>query len=169
MQLYHDIPKSQGVANAIKRVRQMVELEWTPRGMFPCNYVIPMPGDSPAQRVGGYFAPWKAQKGMVYSSVRIHERFVGFNISLETFMTAVSNPNSVLYTKPQHGKGRSMSSFYGNVCSCLVSYAMEMPYMASTFRMPCCFRYSAASLAYFSSETNSVPSSSWPSAIIRYT
>ena len=51
MQLYHDIPKSQGVANAIKRARQMVELEWTPLDMFPCNYVIPMPGDIPAQRI----------------------------------------------------------------------------------------------------------------------
>lgn len=136
MQLYHDIPKSQGVANAIKRARQMVELEWTPRGMFPCNYVIPMPGDIPAQRIGGYFAPWKSQKGMVYSSVRTYERFVGFNISLETFMTAVANPYSVLYTRPQHGKGRSMSSFYGNVCSCMVSYAMELPYMVPCAQWP---------------------------------
>ena len=133
MELYHDIPKSQGVVNALKRVRQMVELEWTPRDMFPCSYIIPMPGDIPAQRIDGYFAPWRTQQGMVYSSVRIHERFVGFNISLETFMTAVANPKSVLYTRPQHGKGRNMSSFYGNVCSCMVSYALEMPCMIPAF------------------------------------
>ncbi|MBQ7566455.1 MAG: hypothetical protein IJT18_04985, partial [Oscillospiraceae bacterium] len=47
-------------------------------------------------------------------------------------MTALRNPNSVLYTRPQHKMMRGMSAYYGSVCAVYVSYAFGMPY-----RVPC--------------------------------
>ena len=130
MEFFHDIPKSQGVANVIKRARQLVELRWTPVEQFPCSYSVDTPNGR--LRQDAFFPKWRPCQGMVYSSVRKYERFVGYHISIETFMTALANPNSVLYTRSQHGAGRNMSSFYGNVCSCFVSYAVDLPY-----QVPC--------------------------------
>lgn len=129
MELFHDVPRSQGVANVIKRARQLVELRWTPVDEFPCSYSIGTPGGH--LRQDAFFPKWRPRRGMVYSSVRKYERFVGYHISIETFMTALANPNSVLYTRSQHGAGKNMSSFYGNVCSCFVSYAVDLPYQVS--------------------------------------
>ena len=42
-------------------------------------------------------------------------------------MTALKNPDSLLYTAPQHGLGRSMFSYYGTVCSTFLSYVTGMP------------------------------------------
>ena len=126
MELFHDIPRSQGVANVIKRARQLVELRWTPVGQFPCSYSVATPNGH--LRQDAFFPKWRPRQGMVYSSVRKYERFVGYHISIETFMTALANPNSVLYTRSQHGAGKNMSSFYGNVCSCFVSYAVDLPW-----------------------------------------
>ena len=126
MELFHDIPRSQGVANVIKRARQMVELRWTPVDEFPCSYSFSTPNGH--LRQDGFFSKWRPLRGMVYSSVRKYERFVGYQISIETFMTALANPNSVLYKRSQHGVSKNNSAFYGNVCSCFVSSVVNLPY-----------------------------------------
>lgn len=136
MKLFHDIPESQGVANAMKRARQLVELWWTPIRPFPHYQIVSRQPDEQSERIRGFYTPWRAKQGMVYSSVRQYERFVGYNISLETFMTALSNPNSVLYTRPQYESGPSTFSFYGIVCSCFVSYTLNMPYMVPCAQWP---------------------------------
>ena len=130
MKLYHDIPVSQGVENALKRARQMVDFCWYPVGHMPAGMIFTTPTGK--QYVDTYLPPYRPQKGMIYSSVRKHEKFIGYNVSPETYVTALSNPNSVLYTKPQHGMGRSMFSYYGTVCSSFVSYVLNLP-----FRLPC--------------------------------
>lgn len=53
---------------------------------------------------------------------------MGINVSIETFMTALSNPDSVLYTRSLHGKHILSSAYYGTVCSEFVSYVFEMPF-----------------------------------------
>lgn len=108
----------------------MVEITWVPTKAIPCGYIVQAPTEK--QYIDTWLPGYRSQRGMIYSSVRIHEKYVGYNVSLETYMTALSNPNSVLYTRPQHGLGRAMYSYYGNVCSVFVSYACDLPY-----RTPC--------------------------------
>ncbi len=125
MQLYHDKPQSKGVENALKRARQMVDIKWTPRKMIPGGYIF----DTPTEKkfVDTWIPAHLPQEGMIYSSARIHRKFVGTNVSIETFMTALANPNSVLYTRPQHGLCRAGYSFYGSVCSVFASYVCGLP------------------------------------------
>lgn len=132
MILYHDIPRSKGVENGLKRAKQMVELEWTPVAKFPAGRsVITEKG---IQYIDCFHPAWLPLKGVNYSSVRKYEKFVGFNISHETYLTAAANPRSVLYTMPQHGVGLRMFSHYGLVCSAFVSYVCDLP-----LRQPCAF------------------------------
>ena len=131
MTLYHDIPKSQGVANALKRAKQMVEFEWTPVKIIPAgNYFGELNGGTR----WGYVTmpPWRPQKGLIYSSARKSEGFIGYNVSFETFVIALANPNSVLYTRSEAEENRDMKSYYGVVCSLFASYVFNLP-----FRRPC--------------------------------
>lgn len=131
MSLYPDIPQSQGAENVIKRTRQLTEFRWTPvRPMPGCAVVCPTTNIHTF--VDSFHAAWRPKKGILYSSVRLHEKFVGYNVSFETYATAVANPHSVLYTRPQHKLGNNMFSYYGTVCSVLASYAFNLP-----FRIPC--------------------------------
>ena len=131
MTLFHDIPKSQGVINALKRAKQMVEFEWTPVKLLPAgNYFGELNGDTRWGYVN--MLPWRPQKGLIYSSARKSEGFIGYNISFETFVTALANPNSVLYTRSEAEENRDMKSYYGVVCSLFASYVFDLP-----FRRPC--------------------------------
>lgn len=132
VRLYHDIPKSRGVENALKRARQMLDIRWVPVKKFPSGILV---DPEAGTRADTWLRANRPQKGLPYSSVRIYEKYVGFNVSFETFMTALSNPNSVLYTRPQHGAGKGMYSYYGVVCSSFVSYVCAFPYRMSGTRM----------------------------------
>ena len=133
MQLYHDIPKSKGVENALKRARQMLDIRWTPVERFPSGVSSSEPEGTPKIRRDFHYAPWFPLTGMAYSSARRNEKYVGYNVSLETFMTALYNPKSVLYTRSHHGDQeiKNMLSYYGIVCSCFGSYVCGFPYRTS--------------------------------------
>jgi len=113
--LVEDIP-SQGALNAIKRAYQMTDLCFTPLDSFVAN---------PAKTYYG----GENYKGLVYSSVKETHTFVGMDVSFHTFMTALNNPKSVIYTEnvskpPYHG--RNCGAYYGTVCSGLTDYALNM-------------------------------------------
>lgn len=132
MKLYHDIPKSTGVENALKRARQMLEFRWTPVERFTTGVSSAEPAGSPKIRRDIYFPSWRPQTGLPYSSVRHNEKYIGFNVSFETFVTALQNPKSVLYTRTHRGdEVRNMFSYYGVVCSCFDSYVCGFPYRTS--------------------------------------
>jgi len=133
MKLYHDIPKSTGVENALKRARQMLDITWIPVERFPSGFSSAEPAGTPRVRHDFNYAPWRPQQGMAYSSVRREEKYVGYNVSLETFMTALYNPKSVLYTRSYHGDPEipNILSYYGIVCSCFGSYVCGFPYRTS--------------------------------------
>ena len=131
---FEDQPKSEGIANALKRAEQMLSFSWTPIKPYPTgHYLRNVRGES--MRVDDYMPAWKPQTGLPYSSVRIHEQYIGINASFETFVTALRNPDSVLYKKVQHGLGKGMSSYYGVVCSAFVSYAAGFPYRTACAQM----------------------------------
>ncbi len=75
-------------------------------------------------RNGGYFKKGKEYVGVPYSSVRSEGRYIGFDIALRTFLAAVENPRSVLYTENLTGKVPNAAAFYGSVCSAYTSYAL---------------------------------------------
>jgi len=75
-------------------------------------------------RKGGFFEKGKEYTGVPYSSVREIGRYIGYDISLRTFLAAVENPESVLYTETLVGKVSNAAAFYGAVCSSYTSYAL---------------------------------------------
>ncbi len=83
----------------------------------------PVAGTLPDRR-GGYFEKGKVYVGVPYSSVRSEGRYIGFDIALRTFLAAVENPRSVLYTENLTGKVPNAAAFYGSVCSAYTSYAL---------------------------------------------
>jgi hypothetical protein len=75
-------------------------------------------------RKGGFFEKGKTYTGVPYSSVRSEGRYIGFDIALRTFLAAVENPHSVLYTENFTGKVSNAAAYYGSVCSAYTSYAL---------------------------------------------
>lgn len=109
-----------GVETAIRRARQLVELKWTPYANVPSCY--------------GFYSGLEEQKGAPYSLAYMTNTQLGTQVSIHTFMTALQNPYSVLYTEdlrdyPYNGSTGS-SIYYGTTCSNSVMYVLgiEPPY-----------------------------------------
>lgn len=69
-------------------------------------------------------------RGVPYSSPSFEDGYVGCNVSLYTFMTAVNNPNSCLYNEVS--KGYTGYSYYGTVCTGFTCAAWGMPFLVTT-------------------------------------
>ena len=130
--LIHDAPRSQGVANVLKRARQMTEFRWTPEKKCPVGLFLLEPPKRTF--VGTHFPAFHPQKGLLYSSVRNLEKFIGYNVSFETFVSALANPDSVVYTRPQLFGG--MRNYYGIICTVFVGYALNTPMRKACYCWP---------------------------------
>lgn len=99
-------------AKAVAYARIMSRVQWTPvaEGM---------------PKRGGSFVAGKQYTGVPYSSVKHAGRYIGFDIFLKTFLAAVENPRSVLYTENLSGKVPNAECYYGKVCSSYTSYALQ--------------------------------------------
>ena len=135
MKLTHDLPSSEGVRNGLKRAKRLVEARFTPIKRFPVvtNYVH---ADGSRTYDENYAPAWFPEKGMPYSSVRRYESYIGLNVSFETFYSALTNPDSVVYERPITGTGQNVHNHYGIVCSCFVSEVLEFPYRTPCIRIP---------------------------------
>lgn len=101
-------------------------VRWTPVGLIPTVN-------------GGFFDAGLEYTGIPYSSVKELDKFVGIDVSCYTFLSAMRNPYSVLYTEdvsnpPYHGIG--CGPFYGTVCSTTVNYALGLGFPLSTRLYP---------------------------------
>lgn len=103
---------SWGKSNTMANAKQIMEIEWQPTAAT-------MPRGSST-----YFDMDTKYKGMPYSSVRDNDKAVGTNVSLHTFMTAVNDPNSVLYTR--RSTTSNAQAYYGTVCSGLCNHAYAL-------------------------------------------
>ena len=117
----HAIPENQGVQNAIDRAYSLTDVEWTP--------LANVPG---VKKINGEFTvvPFEAGKtyrGIPYSGVTANDCYVGLNVSLESFMTALENENSVLYTENLFSTNPKSATYFGTVCSKFVQYALDVP------------------------------------------
>ena len=98
---------------AAEYARIMSRVKWTP-----------VAGGIP-HRSGGHFKEGTEYTGVPYSSVKTVGRCIGFDIYLKTFLAAVENPQSVLYTEDLSGKVSNAAPYYGKVCSSFTSYALQ--------------------------------------------
>ena len=97
---------------AVKRARIMSRVKWT-----PVADKMPIKGR-------GYFKKGVEYTGVPYSSVKSVGRYIGFDIYLKTFLAAVQNPRSVVYTENLSKKVTNAGAYYGKVCSSYTSYAL---------------------------------------------
>lgn len=117
----YDCASYYGAVNAVKKAHQLTDIRFNTKGDIEYNTGVIYSGMD--------------CKGMIYSSVKELGTYVGSNVSFHTFLSAVNNPRSRLYTDhlneaPYHGK--NCKAYYGTVCSGLVSYALGLfPIMTS--------------------------------------
>lgn len=115
---------------AWKKMEQMTKLKWTPRS-----------ADIQKASATTKFPANTEQTGAPYSSVWEYMKFVGVDVSFHTFMTALRNKYSLMYTEcvregySKSAYGRTYNGpansgpFYGSVCSGLTAYALgTIPY-----------------------------------------
>lgn len=99
-------------SKAVEYARIMSRVKWTPVA------------DGMPMR-GGFFKKGRQYTGVPYSSVKHVGRYIGFDIYLKTFLAAVENPKSVLYTRNLKGKVSNAECYYGKVCSSYTCYALQ--------------------------------------------
>jgi hypothetical protein len=100
-------------AHTADRAHILSRVKWTPVA------------DTMPNRRGGFFTKGQEYTGVPYSSVKSIGRYIGFDIGLRTFLAAVENPLSVLYTETLVGKTDNAAAYYGTVCSSYTSYALR--------------------------------------------
>ena len=111
-------------AAALARGRQLTDFQFTP--------VADIPVAVSARDDIGYFEAGSVVTGFPYSSAESNDKFVCENVSFETFLSAVANPDSVLYTKSLWSPGVNASTYYGLVCNSFVRYCLGIRQRCST-------------------------------------
>lgn len=122
--LFSTKPDSKGKEAAIFRSRQLTEFRWTPLADIPTFTKQVRRAKLPAG---------VEQQGMIYSSTETNDKFITENVSFETLLSAIANPDSALYHKDLNGHGRSWA-YFGIVCNGLVRYALDIKPRYSTKR-----------------------------------
>lgn len=123
-----DVPKNQGVRNMYKKIHQLLDIAYTTTADIISR-------DMPE---GDY-------QGVVYSGTADKAHYIGYNVSMRSYMTAVHNPYSGFYTEdteeydPSTGTGNvsayenvtyhgsNSSTPLGTVCAPFVAYVLGMP------------------------------------------
>ncbi len=115
--------KDNGVLDALCVTNQQCDIEWTTtaNGMPRASDTVNIPLGTKT-------------KGLPYSSASVEDGYIGISISLYTFMSAVRNPRSVLYTKKS--QGYTGYAYYGTVCTSLVCAAWGLPCLITTAAFP---------------------------------
>ena len=117
--LIPDVPENEGVRNTLLNFEQLANIKYTPTAMLPQQY--------------GDFDEGEECTGLIYSSSRIDAGFVPLFISFHTFMTAIQNPHSFLYTVNLGALGNQNGhTYYGCVCSVGCGYALNFDANFST-------------------------------------
>ena len=134
-----DFPTTPGQWACLARASQMCDITYTPKAdMYSSG------PDAWEFMEGG-----TEYKGIVYSSVRgLDWGFVGFPVSMYSYLTALNNPKSVVYTKkyedyfaaingddPTGSVYANVYNVYGTNCSEFASYCFDLPYLLTTVRL----------------------------------
>lgn len=123
-----ELPTTVQQLNIVKKALQMCRIKWTPKSSLPGR-------NDPT---GTAHEQGVQQTGIPYSSNWHNYKHVGIEVSFHTFMTAVNNPYSLLYTE-NINKSKSKSAwgytyynpngwmYYGTVCCAFTSGVHGMP------------------------------------------
>lgn len=107
-----------------KRIAQITDISWTP--------LVVMPG----QRGPTVHQPGTTYAGPPYGSVKTLGRTIGQDVSLETFLSSVSNPDSIWYQDftalPGHFPVGTGYLYYGAVCSNFLARGFGWLYSPTT-------------------------------------
>lgn len=133
--LTYDQPRSAGVENALNRARQLLGIRWTPQMEVDIQKRPPSGGSYLYARRNGKKAQDAQPVPIPYSSARMLDGLVGVDISIDTFVSAVQNPASIVYTRniadfdddAFHCTIKNGFFAYGTVCSAFVDYALDLP------------------------------------------
>ena len=118
--LFHTIPDTPAKAAVIARSRQLTDFKWTPLRDVP-TYL---------KTIGNTVLPAGVEvTGIPYSSTELKDKFITENVSFESFLTAVANPDSLIYSI---GYGAYSCCNYGIVCNGVARYALGIKIRVST-------------------------------------
>lgn len=132
-----EVVKTLEIQKCLLRASYYTKIEWTPSSNVPKRTVTSVDEQFPANT---------KVRGIPYSSVG--QRAVGHNVSFHTFMTAVNNPFSLLYTEDTSAKynrsiwGNSYDgatnarTYYGATCTNLTGYCIGLDYVYPTTLYP---------------------------------
>lgn len=110
-------PESIGQYNALKRAADLTDFTYKPLKDIPVRIKA-------AEE--GVLEAGTEYQGFPYSSAEPNDKFIGVNVSLETFISALENPDSVLYNRDLYYWTGVKDTFYGIVCNGLVRYAYNI-------------------------------------------
>ncbi len=119
--LISTLPKTPAQAAALARAKQLSDVKWTPIADVPMYHK--------KEDVYTVFPKGVEVTGFPYSSVERTDMFIPENVSFESFLSAVANPHSKLYTA---GHGQVCRANFGIVCNSFVRYALGIPYRVPT-------------------------------------
>lgn len=106
-------PRNEREAAIIARSRQLTDFKWTPIRDVPTYFA--------AKKINGVFPAGEELTGFPYSSLERTDKFICENVSFESFLSAIANPDSKLY---QAGHGAKSACNFGVVCNGFVRYAL---------------------------------------------
>ena len=134
----HTMPENEGVLNVIKRCRQMTDIKWTPAVDLPRLMMVqrsyPIPNTATDEEYEGVFKAGVEYTGIPYgrandiTSYGYDYGFVGKYINFDTFVSAVSNANSIVSKESSFSLTDHESVVYAAVCSALTCYALNVAY-----------------------------------------
>ena len=108
---------TQGQKNIVKRARQMTEIQWTPQ-----------------KNIVGWGWGLTYQAGVTYKGLPygqpVNASYVPWSTSLEGFLDAVNDPNSLMYTS--YSSSNKRAPYYSVDCSAFVSWAWNLGSRQST-------------------------------------
>lgn len=116
----HTKPTTEAEEIVLARARMLTDFRWTPLRDVP-TYTI--------QDGHGVIPAGTKVTGFPYSSTEATDKFIAENVSFETFLSVIPNPDSTLY---QVGHGAIGRSNYGIVCNGFVRYVFGIPYRVNT-------------------------------------
>lgn len=136
--LVADVPTTQGEWACLARAAQMSDIKYTPKATMYNAY-----DDIYVMQTGTEYT------GLIYSSVRALDWFIGYTIPMYSYLTCLNNPKSIIYTKkytdyfavdpeldPTDRANSIVYNVYGTNCSSFVSYCIDLPYLHTTGTIP---------------------------------
>lgn len=139
-----DEPENEGVRNALDRLSVFSTSVLETRGNgFAIGYANPARQGTQKPYDTLHLASGSLMYAFPYSSVRKTDTYVGYEVSLDTFFTALYNPASILYTSDySNPSDPGYSPFiqyvwtpYGSVCSTIVGYALDIGIRYTTYEL----------------------------------